>query len=570
MDYLALGDSYISGEGVYSYRAGTDNSNNRCHLSDYSYPYLMGSLFKWSSYESVACSGSVIEDIIPLNEQAYNEDERQGKGKFEDIYNQEIYANFLPGYRGQINFVKRNTPDIITISVGGNDIGFDDIVKRCLAPDTCYEFYEDRLELVRQINTKFEELVETYQKIKENTSSGAKIYVIGYPQIAKADGKCGANVHLNSRELEFAEHLINYLNRVIKNAASKTGVFYTDIENSLKPYRLCENDEKLTAVNGLTAGNDAVLPSLGPIGKESYHPNGLGHELIKDHVIRATNRFTDSMPSANLSAAPPAENNLQILNTVKSNRQTYASFYSTDITGDTKERGRLWHVVVKGLKYSLKPLSPVKAVLNSTPVQLGTYITNSSGDLDIQLQTPSNIPPGFHTLHLYGTSIDGSAIDIYRVVYVAASMDDFDGDGLPNSRDKCLAIEPSNTDYDQDGVDDACDSQITDAPISSANASGSGAFPVLATSQLNAAVLFSNPPADEYGQTAHMDSNASLIKAASAKDSVLGTSIRDGRAVESKSSSDSGMGLFQIVVVTGIALLGSFVIYRKQKAKLFS
>jgi hypothetical protein len=46
-------------------------------------------------------------------------------------------------------------------------------------------------------------------------------------------------------------------------------------------------------------------------------------------------------------------------------------------------------------------------------------------------------------------------------VYVQASADDFDGDGIANSLDSCQYIPNSGNDTDQDDVDDACDTNIT-------------------------------------------------------------------------------------------------------------
>lgn len=60
--YLALGDSYISGEGEFTYRAGTDTAVNGCHLSPLSYPYTIGAE-RFDSYQSVACSGARANDI---------------------------------------------------------------------------------------------------------------------------------------------------------------------------------------------------------------------------------------------------------------------------------------------------------------------------------------------------------------------------------------------------------------------------------------------------------------------------------------------------------------------------
>ncbi|HET9721999.1 MAG TPA: hypothetical protein VFP32_03130, partial [Candidatus Saccharimonadales bacterium] len=63
-DYLALGDSYISGEGAFDYVGATDTATNKCHLSLLAYPYLIGHDLNYDSYHSVACAGATTDDLI--------------------------------------------------------------------------------------------------------------------------------------------------------------------------------------------------------------------------------------------------------------------------------------------------------------------------------------------------------------------------------------------------------------------------------------------------------------------------------------------------------------------------
>src|SRR5690606_8372141 len=64
--YIALGDSFASGEGIGSYFKGTDEGPtiNNCHLSRVSYPYLIGQRLKLDEYHSVACSGARSNNVI--------------------------------------------------------------------------------------------------------------------------------------------------------------------------------------------------------------------------------------------------------------------------------------------------------------------------------------------------------------------------------------------------------------------------------------------------------------------------------------------------------------------------
>lgn len=260
IDYLALGDSFISGEGAFSYQAGTDKKGNDCHLSLVSYPYLIGRDLSYTSYHSIACSGAVMDDITDSSD-AYRGQVEKRKGKQRSERSREdidsIFASFKPGYINQSDFVSWYRPKIINLAIVGNDIGFSSIVKKCALPwnlDNCYESYEDRLELVRVINSKFNDLVNTYEQVRRQSPADSRIYITGYPQIAKPGGSCGLNVRLSDQEARFSELIIEYLNTVINVAADKAGVYYVDTQDAFNGYRFCEGAPGSVAINGLTPG----------------------------------------------------------------------------------------------------------------------------------------------------------------------------------------------------------------------------------------------------------------------------------------------------------------------------
>src|SRR3546814_378641 len=85
---------------------------------------------------------------------------------------------------------------------------------------------------------------------------------------------------------------------------------------SLDGYRLC--DELPKAVNGITAGNDeGIGENLRFIGKESFHPNKLGHLLMADHILEQSENLTKPMPLSSGSGQLPAEENQPILDAPK-------------------------------------------------------------------------------------------------------------------------------------------------------------------------------------------------------------------------------------------------------------
>ncbi len=252
IDYLGLGDSYSSGEGAYNYLADTDSSNNRCHLSAHSYPLLLThDLFNGAGGHSVACSGATINDVGSTSSDY--------RGQVKDVpsfqqlqQNQpnllaSVMTNFAPGYLAQERFVQQYQPTAVTVGVGGNDIGFEDILLRCVTPhvslhlsdSNCYSTYEDRLEVTKLVDRTVPRWTMLYKQLLA-ASPATRLYAVGYPKVASDTGNCALNVHLGKIELEFSNELITYLNNGVKQAADKANVTYIDISEALAGHRLCE------------------------------------------------------------------------------------------------------------------------------------------------------------------------------------------------------------------------------------------------------------------------------------------------------------------------------------------
>jgi lysophospholipase L1-like esterase len=463
--FRSLGDSYISGEGAFQYLEGTDTDGNHCHVSLVSYPALLGHDLNYNSYHSVACSGATTNDVTNISA-GYKGQAKPNteKSKFTQIQISSILSNFQQGYIDQLDFVKQYEPKVITLSVGGNDVGMISKLKSCINPGTCFSSYEDRLEFVREVNSKFNSLVDTYDKLKNAGSPDMRIYVVGYPQIAKPDGDCALNVHLNNDEIIFTTQAINYLDGVLKAATAKAGVFYVDDEDAFYGHRFCEAGPGSVAMNGVTAGNDIPARFGGPIGSESFHPNPFGYQLLENKILEATHKLTDPMPEANLLAALPAEAGLEILNAPHSGRAVNSVEYDNGLAQDLAYRQVPIDISIDGAAHSLAPGTTLQVELHSTPVSLGSLTADVGGSISTQITIPEDVPAGYHIIHFYGTDLSGRPVDIYKDIYLANTADDLDGNGILDSTQRCLGIEESGQDFDQDGTDDACDGSITQPP----------------------------------------------------------------------------------------------------------
>lgn len=459
--YLGLGDSFASGEGAYNYTNITNNDNNRCHISSNSYPNLIKASLALEKSESVACSGGKIKDVYEVLDDYFN-DSPQASGKVEKRHDNEIFSSFLPGYRRQWEFVSKYQPEAVTLSIGGNDINFGKKLQYCILTQySCYESAEQKNGILKEVKAQFPNLVKTYTDLK-NASPNTKIYVVGYPRLVQPGGDCAVNVHLSDAELMLADEIVEDLNTVIKRATLNAGVFYVDASDTFAGHKLCEDKSWNLAVNGITLGDDQPF-SFGPISNATFHPNKLGHQLFKSTILSQTNSLTNTMPSPD-SIISVANMSSRLNPTDEDFADAPQPILDDGLFGELIKAGDSIVSTISTAGYFLSKGDNFTVELHSTPQTIGTAVASGSDSLSIDAQIPEGVKPGPHEIHIYGKNIAGEPIDIYKNVLLVASDDDYDGDGIANSQDQCTFITPSGIDSDQDELDDACDSEILEAP----------------------------------------------------------------------------------------------------------
>lgn len=442
--YVALGDSFSAGEGVGHYIAGTDEPlGNVCHTSEKSYPYVINNRLNLSGFASYACSGAMIEHFT-TNAQ-YKDTPATGPG--DDTQHKLLSEGSI-------------IPKIVTISLSGNDMGFGEKLRYCLGTPRCYDSYEERVQIAEEITSQHSRLVnEVYKAISVNKQD-IKLYVLGYPKLFDDSdtANCAVNVRFGAYQRKMANDLVSYFNAVIKSAAEHAGAFYVDIEEAMAGHRLCEGPSATMALNGLTTGNDTPF-FLPIVSNGSYHPNQLGHELFANSILAQTNNFASNMPAPVKNPIPDVHDFAFSNAPVRGYpvRRLYHDPSKNPVLGI---KGQHLDVSVNNPALPLKPFSEYHAELHSDPIPLGTVTTNGAGMINASLPLPDNIPAGIHELHIIGQGEDGQDIDVYRLVYIADSAEDFDGDGILNQDEPCGILEPALTDIDQDGIDDGCDPLI--------------------------------------------------------------------------------------------------------------
>lgn len=218
--YVALGDSYSSGTGAGSY-----GSSGSCKRSANSYPQLWANANAPSSFAFVACSGAVTSDVL----------------------------------NNQMSSVTSSTA-LVTISIGGNDAGFADVMVACNtgSDSSCVSRNNDAQNFAR--NTLPGRLNNVYTQIRDRAPS-ARVVVLGYPHIYQLGGSCWLGLSETKRAA--INQSSDVLSSVISGRASAYGFTYIDARSTFAGHEICASGTRW--LNSVTWPVD-----------ESYHPNATG------------------------------------------------------------------------------------------------------------------------------------------------------------------------------------------------------------------------------------------------------------------------------------------------------
>lgn len=479
--YLALGDSFSSGEGAGDYYGATnfyaDNTNyNECHQSKLAYSETLNVWLTPDWYDSVACSGARMKDIYYMDgsDRDYALSSIRGnkpqamQPNEDDAFMAQVKNSVLPGYLPQLSILKVQKPSIATITISGNDIGFANVVATCVWQPQCYSNRDDREALATLIDSKISDMKRVFASLLQEMSGDApKLYVVGYPKIVSEGESTVCASFMGRNEREFANNLVNYLNEAIRIAADEVGARYVDVSDAFidysggHDYRIC-GDSKL-AVNGLSINltNISDRQKLMQYIVESYHPNAFGHLLLAKRIREKTNNFNVSMPVAALGDQKPSGGFYEALvGDVHRNLPVTVRLRDDLVESNVVAVGGIIGVSVQLNDERSTPidLSSVTVELHSSPIRFEPVAVSKGGAVSGRFVIPTDVTPGIHTVHASYSDISGQKYDMIQHVLVIHSDSDLDGDGVPNSDEACVIGNVLSRDSDGDGVDDACDS----------------------------------------------------------------------------------------------------------------
>ncbi len=466
--YAALGDSFASGEGAPPYFDGTDRLGNQCHQSLTAYGPIFAALLD-ARFDFLACSGDETRNV-----------RRNGDPPDKAL---SLPPQLARADASGIPLVNAAT-DLVTLSIGGNDVGFGPVLEFCLAVPDCatFPFPLDGRSLRQVMQAWFREatpkLLETYCQARESAPA-ASIFVMGYPHIfADPVGPgCLSRKLISKEERRFLNNMTDKFTSVIEQQAAKAGLHFVPVIEQFEGHESC-------SANGLPWLND-LQPSLAflqgdnplprPSLSGSFHPNTIGqvqYSVALGRQLLLASLLTGVGPNGFPANPGPAD----LCTTTKAQRARQPRdekvppvIGELEIAPGDDAPCSAMRLFAPGLSIALSGsgFEPEEAVeiqlMREEPEISGTFASlesDAAGRLAGMLKLPDTLPSDGR-LAVLAVGMQSGKVLIETIEL--GSKEDSDGDGTPDVCDNCANVAASQLDSDLDGIGDACDLCAFDA-----------------------------------------------------------------------------------------------------------
>lgn len=252
--YVALGDSYTAGPFI-PVQSGRPPG---CQRSDHNYPSLVARSRSGTSLTDVSCSGATTADltnpqVVPLG---VNPPQFDALG-----------------------------PDtgLVTMGIGGNDIGFGSIIQECVtrsprqpAGAACRDFFTagGTDQLAARIDAAAPKIAAALAGIAER-SPDARRLLVGYPAILPNQGPgCFPLIPFSPGDVAYLRATEKRLNAMLAEQAERAGAEFVDTYTPTIGHDICQPPGRKW-IEGLVPTSPAA----------PFHPNALGMAAMARAVL---------------------------------------------------------------------------------------------------------------------------------------------------------------------------------------------------------------------------------------------------------------------------------------------
>ncbi|MEW6473913.1 MAG: SGNH/GDSL hydrolase family protein [Actinomycetota bacterium] len=254
--YVALGDSYTAGPGIPNQLP----ESGACGRSDHNYPHLVAAALGVERFTDVSCGSATTDHMAQ--------------------------AQPLPGglTNGPQLDALGDDVDLVTLGIGGNDIGFGEIIVTCavrsaVLPITapCRDHYHrNGDELGRRIDATAPKVAAVLAAIR-GRAPAARILVVGYPVILPADGPgCWPLMPVAAGDVAWLRTVQGRLNAMLAGEAARAGATFVDTYSSSVGHDVCR-----------LPGRKWVEGFVPTAPASPVHPNALGMANTAEQVLES-------------------------------------------------------------------------------------------------------------------------------------------------------------------------------------------------------------------------------------------------------------------------------------------
>lgn len=227
--YVALGDSYAAG-------VGGGFAIDICWRSEDGYPVTLARRLGWPvAYQ--ACLGATIGDV-----------EAHQLGPLGD------------------------DTKLVTISVGGNDIGFVPVLIAAAEPSWMCDSDPAIDAALTRARTELPAALDRLLATVRQAAPSAQIVLTGYPRLFHGVD-CNAATFFTTHEMRRLNDAADELETLMRAAADRAGIVFLAVIEAFLGHAVCDRPEWINGVSFRVEG--------------SFHPNRLGHQAYADLLADA-------------------------------------------------------------------------------------------------------------------------------------------------------------------------------------------------------------------------------------------------------------------------------------------
>lgn len=327
---VSLGDSYSSGEGIPAFYGQEKAWEQRiydedwlAHRSRNSWPGLL----TFSDIAGTMRDYNVRETNSPYCKwyfgAASGAETRHISGQTQEkktAKRTSLFKTLKTTYQlpKQIDVFNRVSGDVdyVTLTIGGNDVGFADIITTCATGSTYLHFGSGKLKLEKQIDSIWAQfdttranIKQVYKDIESRAGEQAEIIVAGYPKLLDKEGK---GVLISEKEATIVNQNVTKFNNHIAGIVDECKsegmpIHFVDVEGEFDKgggHQAYSDDAWINSI--ILTKQDQDLDQTGFVSAYSIHPNAEGAKAYARCVNAAIREIESSkvMRAAMASAQP--------------------------------------------------------------------------------------------------------------------------------------------------------------------------------------------------------------------------------------------------------------------------